>query len=118
MNVDDSAFVAKTNADSETSKKSSSFLKKFLNFILYLAVVLLIALSVPRILLWSLGTPYPMAGISSQSMWPELKRGDLVLVKKVGLDTISKGNVIVYKRDNIFIIHRVINKKNNILKFY
>ena len=90
--------------------KKNSFAKNLFIFITYLVVVIMIALSVPRVLSWALGTPYPMAAITSQSMWPVLKRGDLVFVRKVALDDLKQGDVVVYRTEQSFIIHRVIKK--------
>ena len=94
----------------EPAKDSKSGLgRRFFGLIIYLAVVAVFGLALPKVLAWSLGTPYPVAAITSQSMWPVLKRGDLVFVKRAGRAEIKKGAIIVYKRGSSFIIHRVVD---------
>ena len=50
-----------------------------------------------------------MASITSGSMWPALKKGDLVLIKGIdSRDDITLGDVVVYTNKAGFTIHRVI----------
>lgn len=54
--------------------------------------------------------------IATGSMNPMINPGDIVLVKKVDGNTVKKGEVIQFKRDNIYIFHRIIDikvEKNN-----
>ena len=41
-------------------------------------------------------------------MWPALKKGDLVLVKAVQKDELEVKDIIVYKNEKGFTIHRII----------
>ena len=51
-----------------------------------------------------------MASITSGSMWPTLKQGDLVLIKGVeDKEDIQVGDIVVYKNPKGFTIHRVTN---------
>ena len=63
----------------------------------------------PRVLSYVLKTPYPMASITSSSMWPILHRGDLVLIKGVSdKSELALGDIVVYSNSKGFTIHRVI----------
>ncbi len=50
---------------------------------------------------------YQPIAILSNSMNPTFKRGDIVIYKKV--DNILPGDIIVFKYDNQFIVHRVVS---------
>lgn len=64
---------------------------------------------IPKGLSYWLGTSYPMAAITSGSMWPALKTGDMVFIEGVSnKDQIRVGDIIVYKNPKGFTIHRVI----------
>src|SRR3970282_1465886 len=39
--------------------------------------------STPRTLVWALDPDSPLAAITSSSMWPELRKGELVLIERV-----------------------------------
>ncbi len=82
----------------------------FLNAVIYLAIVLGLVLGMPRFLSWALHTPYPMAAITSGSMWPVLKEGDLVFIQGILKEEIEVGDVIVYQNGarGGFTIHRVV----------
>ena len=60
--------------------------------------------------------------VGGYSMFPFLKNGDIVTIKKCGIDEFKIGNVIVFKNGNKLIAHRLIkfakvnNKKCFILK--
>ena len=76
----------------------------------YVAIVAVIVFGLPRFLVWSLGTPFPMAAITSGSMWPALKTGDLVFIQAVNKEQLEVGDIIVYdnKINNTFTIHRIV----------
>jgi len=62
-----------------------------------------------------LGTEYPLLAVSSESMFPTLNIGDLIIVQKIdpaqiNVDPIN-GDILVYKRGEDLIVHRAINKK-------
>lgn len=73
-------------------------------------IVLAIVIGVPKLLSWSLHTPFPMAAITSGSMWPALKTGDLVFIQGVAREQIAIGDIIVFRNEsnNTFTIHRVV----------
>ncbi|MHB0977446.1 MAG: signal peptidase I [Candidatus Aquicultorales bacterium] len=92
------------NTESEPKNKAKS---RFSAPVYFIAVFLTILL-LPKVLSFALGTPYPMASISSNSMWPVLRRGDLVLVQRATPETIKVGTVVVYQQGSSFVIHRVV----------
>jgi hypothetical protein len=57
---------------------------RFLNFSLlaaaYLGFIAGTAYNGPRILAWALDTPYPVATVASASMWPAIKKGDVIVI--------------------------------------
>ncbi len=90
--------------------------KNIIGWILYIALLAVLVFGVPKGLAYVLKTPYPMASITSGSMWPELKKGDLVLIK--GIDSkeqIQIGDIVVYKNEKGFTIHRVIKMNEETL---
>ena len=86
-------------------------IKILINLFIYMAIVGAIVYGLPKFLSWSLNTPYPMAAITSGSMWPALNEGDLVFIKG-GLkkEDLKEGDVVVYRneRGGSFTIHRIV----------
>lgn len=63
----------------------------------------------PDIMSQALGTEHPMASVTSASMWPTLKKGDLVILKGVSkAEDIRVGDIIAFEHEEGFAIHRVI----------
>ena len=91
----------------------SKSLKSLLSFVVYAAVLVGIVYFTPKILAKALGTPYPLAAITSSSMWPALKQGDMVMIKKVTPEGLKIGDIIVYKNEQGFTIHRIIKLNQN-----
>lgn len=92
--------------------------KIFLNIGIYVVIVATALFGLPRFLAWYLATPYPMAAITSSSMWPQLKKGDLVIIEGVKKEDIAKGDVVVWQNPRGFTIHRVVrlNEKTLVTK--
>lgn len=64
---------------------------------------------VPRLLARVLDTEHPMAAVTSQSMYPALKRGDLVFIEGVDRAVdLNVGEIIAFETDNGFGIHRIV----------
>lgn len=82
--------------------------KFFLNFAIYAAIVAGLLFGLPRFLSWYLGTPYPIAAITSGSMWPALNEGDLVFIQGVERDALKVGDIIVWRNPQGFTIHRIV----------
>ncbi|MBI2097795.1 MAG: signal peptidase I [Candidatus Vogelbacteria bacterium] len=81
-----------------------------LNLFVYLAIIGGLIFGLPRFLTWALETPYPMAAITSGSMWPVLNEGDLVFIQGGRkLEELKVGDIIVWRgtEDRGFTIHRV-----------
>ncbi|MDH4140933.1 MAG: signal peptidase I, partial [Coriobacteriia bacterium] len=74
-----------------------------------IVVIVAIVAAIPKLLSWVLGTPYPLATITSSSMWPALKRGDMVLIRGCPEDRLESGMIIVYRssQGDEMIIHRI-----------
>jgi len=84
-------------------------LKGVIGWILYIAILIGLIVGVPKGLAYVLKTDYPMASITSGSMWPVLKKGDLVFIK--GIDSkndIKVGDIVVYQNPKGFTIHRIV----------
>lgn len=91
-------------------------IKDIIGWILYVAVLIGLIYGIPKALTFALKTTYPMASITSGSMWPVLKKGDLIFIKGVeGKDNIKVGDIIVYRNPKGFTIHRVIEMKEETL---
>ncbi|TSC81666.1 MAG: signal peptidase, endoplasmic reticulum-type [Parcubacteria group bacterium Gr01-1014_20] len=105
------------SAIKEPKKKKK--LKSFLwNFFFYVIFVGGIVFGLPRFLVWSLGTEYPMAAITSGSMWPVLKEGDLVFIQGVkDISEVKVGDIIVFSNEanNSLTIHRIIAIKEGVI---
>ena len=90
--------------------------KNLIGWVLYIALLIGLVYGIPKGLAYVLKTDHPMASITSGSMWPELKKGDLILIK--GIDSkedINISDVIVYINVKGFTIHRVIEMNEDSL---
>ena len=95
-------------------EKTKKFLKSLIGWVLYIVILIGLIYGIPKGLSYFLKTEYPMASITSGSMWPSLKRGDLILIKGVdGKEEIQVGDIVVYKNPKGFTIHRVIEMNEN-----
>ena len=47
--------------------------------------------------------------IASNSMAPKIHRGDIVIIKDTDVKTVKKGDIIRYKMDTYYVVHRVVN---------
>jgi len=81
-----------------------------LEWMVYLVLVVAAIVLTPRILVALLDTQYPMAAVTSGSMWPTLHKGDMVILK--GVDEpgdLKVGDIIGFRQaGGGFAIHRVI----------
>jgi len=90
-------------------QKTKKLLKSLIGWILYVGFLAGLIYGIPRGLSYLLKTEYPMAAITSGSMWPVLKKGDLILIKGINeKEEIKLDDVIVYRNEKGFTIHRVI----------
>ena len=99
-----------------SNMNAKKLLKNIISFLVYLAVLAGLIYGIPKALVYSLETPHPMASITSGSMWPSLKRGDLVLIKGIkNKKELEVGDIVVYENPRGFTIHRAVALKENIL---
>ena len=82
-------------------------LKIMLETGIYVGIVVGILWGVPNLLSKNLGTEYPIAAITSGSMWPVLKQNDIVLIKAVPKETLAVGDIVVWQNERGFTIHRI-----------
>lgn len=87
------------------------FLIRTTKVVAYLAFVVLAVIYVPKIMSKVLKTEYPMATITSGSMWPALKTNDLILMKGVNGDDVEIGQIIIFENPQGFTIHRLVRKE-------
>lgn len=92
-------------------------IKNILEWLLYIIIFVLIVWGTPKLLVQVLNTEYPIASITSSSMWPALKQGDIVFIQGLAdsKKEIKVGDIVVYKNEKGFTIHRVIELKENTL---
>ena len=94
-----------------------NIIKVILEWLIYAAIFFVIVWGTPKALAKILHTQYPIAAITSSSMWPVLKEGDITLVKGIsGKDEIEIGDIVVFSNPPgnsgqiRFTIHRVVKK--------
>ena len=91
--------------ESKTKKR----LKSLIGWVLYVGFLIGLVYGIPRGLSYTLKTDYPMASITSGSMWPVLKKGDLIFIKGINdaKAELKEGEIIVYQNPKGFTIHRI-----------
>ncbi len=91
-------------------------LSPVVSFLLYVAFIAGAIYFVPQILSGVLDTPHPMAAVSSQSMWPTLKKGDLIFVKGVDkLEDLEVGDIIAFEHPKGITVHRVVEVRGDLI---
>ena len=99
-------------------KKKKPLWWSALELLMFVSFLLAIVLGVPKLLTRVLHTDQPMAAITSGSMWPVLKQGDLVFIEGIqSREDIAKGDVVVFlnRSNNTLTIHRVIEMRDDTL---
>lgn len=86
------------------------WMRRATSWAIYAAVVAVIVVSAPRVLAAVLGTEYPMAAVTSGSMWPTLHKGDMVILRGVDSPSdIQVGDIVGFRQaDGGFAIHRIV----------
>lgn len=93
--------------------KKRAVIKGIIEWVIYILVFVLIVWGTPKGLSKALDSDYPIASITSSSMWPALKKGDIALIKGVsGKDDIAVSDIVVYTNERGFTIHRVVRKND------
>jgi signal peptidase I len=78
----------------------------------------------PKALGYALHTEYPIASITSGSMWPALKRGDMVLIEAADKGRLAVGDIVIYKNADMpeegedagFVIHRIVKIDGDVVE--
>ncbi len=91
----------------------NKFLKIIKEMAIYAIIIIALIYAIPKGLIHILKTDYPMASITSSSMWPSLKQNDLVFIKAVDKSELDIGDVVVYENRIGFTIHRIIELNDN-----
>jgi signal peptidase I len=93
---------------------TKKIIKIIVEWVIYAVIFVAIVFGTPKALAKALNTSYPIASITSSSMWPVLKSSDLVFIKGVkGKNEINLGEIVVYRNDRGFTIHRVVKLDND-----
>lgn len=93
---------AKTSLVTSKKVKQQNILSITITILLMLVVIMLI----------SCKFTYGILVIGSGSMTGTIDKGDAVVFKKYKNQEISKGQIIVFKKNGVTLIHRVIDKRN------
>ena len=83
-------------------------MKNILLWLLFVVGVAGAIYAIPQVLLRTLNSESPTLTVISQSMYPALNRGDLILVKEVTLEEIQGGTVVVFRHKGGLAVHRVV----------
>jgi len=83
-------------------------MKNLVIWIIFIVFIIVAIWGIPIILKNVLVTDEPMMTVTSQSMWPVLKRGDLVFIKSVEPEDIEVGQVIAFRHKGGMAVHRVV----------
>lgn len=96
-------------------------IKGVFKLIIYIAVIVALVIYVPRGLSAMLKTETPIAAITSGSMWPVLKKGDLILIQSTSRENINIDDIVVWRNATSteaaagFTIHRVVELRQDTL---
>ncbi|MBI3412837.1 MAG: signal peptidase I [Candidatus Aenigmarchaeota archaeon] len=93
----------------ERKRKSGNIFRELVETAAYAVLGVLVAIFIYQALMFLLGTNRPVIDVVSESMYPSIKRGDLVIVKRVQPQDIRIGDVIVFDTlsQRLPVIHRV-----------
>lgn len=110
MATDEStAELEAVGPDSEESPRRLQRLRGPAGWAIYLAIIIGAILFGPSALGWALNSDYPLATISSNSMWPALKEGDIVLLRGVDSpEDLDIGDIVAFRHGEGLAIHRVV----------
>jgi signal peptidase I len=110
------AASAGEKAVPQPGRRRTQRLASALSFLLYVAFIAGAVYYVPQILSWVLDTPYPMASVSSQSMWPALNKGDLIFLQGVDkADDLQIGDIIAFQHEKGITVHRVLEIDGDVI---
>jgi len=90
-------------------------MKNFLYWFLFVALVTTAIWGIPRALERFLSVDEPMLTVTSGSMWPVLKKGDLIFIRSTELEDIKIGTLVVFQHKGGLAVHRVVRIKGDII---
>ncbi len=109
---------------------TKKIIKNILEWFIYIIIFIIIVWGTPKLLVKILHTDYPIASITSSSMWPALKQYDIVFIQGVtGKQEVKVGDIVVYKNPSTsspqpgsgqagqvgFTIHRIVELNDSTL---
>jgi len=83
-------------------------MKNLVIWLIFIVGILVAIWGIPVAIRYFLATDEPMLTVTSQSMWPVLKRGDLILIKAIEPEDIKVGQVIAFRHEEGMSVHRVV----------
>lgn len=83
-------------------------MKNLLFILLLIALTAIGIFAVPPVLRNFLGVEQPIMTVVSNSMWPQLSRGDIIFVTKAEDKDIKVGSVVVFRHEQGLAVHRVV----------
>ncbi len=91
------------------NKKAENFFREIAETVAYAVLGVFIAIGIYHSLIFLLGTTRPVIDVISESMSPNINRGDLVIVKYAAPMDIRIGDVIVFDTlsEPLPVIHRI-----------
>ncbi len=86
-------------------------------FVKFVTAPLIIILLVLTILVSGI-FHYKLIAVASNSMKPVFSKGDAVLIEYTDPEDIEVGDVLVFRHNNIIVVHRIVNKGNYNDRYY
>lgn len=109
------SLSSNTNPEPKLGGKAALMTKRIfigaIKVVLYVVFVATAVYYTPKILSKQLHTQYPLATITSGSMWPALKTNDLILMKGISGTEAQIGQTVIYQNSKGFTIHRLIKRQ-------
>jgi signal peptidase I len=103
------AVVTGQIAGDAAAARRGSWLRGLVGWLVYLAVIAGLVVMAPRIMSELLNSEHPMATVTGDSMWPAIKKGDVVLLQGVSsMDDLAEGDVIAFHHERGLAIHRIV----------
>lgn len=100
---------------SKTYKNNQVYFHKNKHCSLLILLVIIIIIIV--FILFGIGN-YKFIGIVSNSMLPTFQRGEGIIYRKIDgsyYDNLKVGDIIIYEKNNTYIVHRITKKDNDLL---
>ena len=90
-------------------------MKKILSILIIIVIIILSVCAIRNRNVICEKLPIRLLIVRSNSMYPTLKKGDVILIKKY--NNYKQGDIVTYAEDsNYLITHRIIEKNNNSFK--